>query len=224
MSIAEIIERHGIEYLGRFYSVYRGIVISNKDTNNMNRILVNLPSILNGVEAWALPLNQDGNNGYGFKLMTPVPGQMVYIMFENGDPLRPLWLYHGWAKDEKPTELNNDTIGIITPLGNKIILNEKDGKLSIVTNTEINIQTPQMVLGDGDFGIPKSNSLVEKINTIENNLNAILEALNKAVPSSGAADGGLGLITSIQSMLTDISNIENTTIEDISTGLIKISK
>ena len=44
-NLVEIIQRYGIEYVGRFYSIYRGVVTNNKDDTGMNRLSLYIPSI-----------------------------------------------------------------------------------------------------------------------------------------------------------------------------------
>ena len=49
---AKIITDEGLEGLGRYYSVYRGIVVDNNDVEkNMNRIKVCVPEVMGGVFA-----------------------------------------------------------------------------------------------------------------------------------------------------------------------------
>ena len=47
---AKIITDEGLEGLGRYYSVYRGIVIDNNDVEkHMNRVKVCVPEVMGGV-------------------------------------------------------------------------------------------------------------------------------------------------------------------------------
>lgn len=136
-----IIQENGLEYLGRYYSTYRAIVINNNDELNMNRVHVYIPSVQNGIKIWALPKSTTiGGCFHGLKLTTPLVGEVVYIEFEGGDPLRPLWSYHGWATGETPDDLkDNNSIGLVTPGGNKIYIKDIDGELYIQTNSKVNI-------------------------------------------------------------------------------------
>ena len=136
-----IIQENGLEYLGRYYSTYRAIVINNNDELNMNRVHVYIPSVQNGIKIWALPKSTTiGGCFHGLKLTTPLVGEVVYIEFEGGDPLRPLWSYHGWATGETPDDLkDNNSIGLVTPEGNKIFIKDIDGELYIQTNSKVNI-------------------------------------------------------------------------------------
>lgn len=139
MTLYELIQQRGIEAIGRFYSTYRGIVITNNDPDSQNKVCIYLPSILRGVEVWAYPKHQQGGPGSGFKWLSPLEGSIVYVEFENGDPRHPLWSYHGWAIGEMPKELNKPhVLGFITPKGNKVILDEsEDGDIDIHINNRV---------------------------------------------------------------------------------------
>lgn len=123
---------HGLESLGRHYSSYRGVVIDNVDPDDMNRVRIVVPSLDSELALWAYPKNQDGSMQSGFKWLTPQPGQIVWVEFEFGDILYPLWSYHGFAKNEMPDELKDlDVLGFVTPHGHSFTLNDKTGELSI---------------------------------------------------------------------------------------------
>lgn len=82
-NLVEIIQRYGVEYIGRFYSVYRGVVTNNKDDTGMNRLSLYIPSIQNGINVIALPKSTSfGSINYGIKLITPRIGEVVYVEFE----------------------------------------------------------------------------------------------------------------------------------------------
>ena len=49
-STAKLLTEEGIEGLSRYYSVYRGIVVDNDDTEkHMNRIKVCCPEVMKGI-------------------------------------------------------------------------------------------------------------------------------------------------------------------------------
>lgn len=140
MNILEMIQKYGVEFVGRFYSSYKAIVVKNDDPENIGRIYVWIPSIHNGIKVWARPKSMPGSINSGIKWVLPRTGEIVRVEFESGDPLKPLWSYHGWAIGEVPEELrDNDSVGLVTPNGNKIYLQDKDGILNITTNSKINI-------------------------------------------------------------------------------------
>ena len=141
-TIGELIQQYGVEYLGRFYSSYRGVVIDNVDPKYMGRILVRIPTMFDGLKVWARPKSSmPGGLLYGLKWITPRKGEIVYVEFEGGNPTKPLWGYHGWAEEEVPEELrDNNTLGLVTPSGNKIYLKEKEGELYIQVNQKVSVK------------------------------------------------------------------------------------
>lgn len=158
MNLYELIQQRGIESIGRFYSTYRGIVITSDDPDSQNKVCVYLPSVLRGVEVWAYPKHQQGGPGSGFKWLSPREGSIVYIEFENGDPRHPLWSYHGWAIGEMPPELDKPhVLGFITPKGNKIILDESEsGVLTAIIQQNIIVKSL-----DGNINVDANNIIMQ---------------------------------------------------------------
>ena len=129
---AKTITEQGLESLGRYYSVYRAMVVNNTDPDHMNRIKVAIPEVMGGIVLWAYSKGQHGSTGSGFKMMAPKNGDIVYITFEYGDPSKPLREYPGWAQIQIPDILDDpDTMGIVKPNVNRIWLNDKDGSLKM---------------------------------------------------------------------------------------------
>lgn len=228
MNLYELIQQRGIEAIGRFYSTYRGIVITNYDPDSQNKVCVYLPSILRGVEVWAYPKHQQGGPGSGFKWLSPREGSIVYVEFENGDPRHPLWSYHGWAIGEMPPELNKpNVLGFITPKGNKIILDESDsGVLTAIIQQDIiiksldgniNVDANSIIMQGGEVGIPESTSTVERLNKIEQDINNLKQAFTSWTPTP--QDGGAALKTVVASWYG--SKLIETKVEDIESETIK---
>lgn len=182
MTIGEIIQRYGIEYIGRYYASYRGIVIDNKDPESRGRLLVSVPSVQDGIKVWAYPMDMPGGLKYGIKWITPRISEIVWVHFEMGNPMRPLWSYHGWATDEVPDELkDNDTVGLVTPNGNKIYLKEVDGELFIKVNQKVSIEVIDgssitldkekvVVNGGSNKGVVNVDSLRELVKALQKDL------------------------------------------------------
>lgn len=153
MTIGEIIQKYGVEFTGRFYSVYKGVVTSNQDPDFTGQLTITLPSVLEGVEVIARPRGNLGGMKYGVKAFTPRVGEIVWVEFEMGDPMRPVWSPFGWAIGEVPEEFkDNDTIGIITPNGNKIYLKEEGDllKVHIKQKVEIEVEDGTQIYMDKD--------------------------------------------------------------------------
>ena len=198
-----IIQENGLEYLGRYYSTYRAIVINNNDELNMNRVHVYIPSVQNGIKIWALPKSTTiGGCFHGLKLTTPLVGEVVYIEFEGGDPLRPLWSYHGWATGETPDDLkDNNSIGLVTPEGNKIFIKDVDGELYIQTNSKVNIsilEGPSLKMTQKGFTFNFGDNF-----SLKKTLTQILDAILQLTVTTGVGPSGTPINAQT---FTDIKN------------------
>ena len=198
-----IIQENGLEYLGRYYSTYRAIVINNNDELNMNRVHVYIPSVQNGIKIWALPKSTTiGGCFHGLKLTTPLVGEVVYIEFEGGDPLRPLWSYHGWATGETPDDLkDNNSIGLVTPEGNKIYIKDVDGEIYIQTNSKVNIsilEGPSLKMTQKGFTFNFGDDF-----SLKKTLTQILDAILQLTVTTGVGPSGTPINAQT---FTDIKN------------------
>ncbi len=73
--------------LGRFYGIYRAVVIDNVDPQQQRRLLVRAPTVSPDPLGWALPaLTVSTEAGL------PAPGEPVWLLFEAGDPAFSVWL------------------------------------------------------------------------------------------------------------------------------------
>lgn len=150
MNSLDYIQKFGLEGVGRYYSRYRAIVIKNDDPENRQRLFVQVPSINNNVRLWALPVSQIGGVFYGAKFRTPSVGEIVWLQFEKGSMMRAYWSYTAWAAAEVPDELKpNNSIGLITPSGNKIILDDDNGTLSIRVGKKDSEEETTIVIDNG---------------------------------------------------------------------------
>lgn len=193
-NIFDILTSRGIEAFGRFYSIYRAIVVDNEDPSSMNKVQVVVPQISNE-PIWAYPKGMDGSSKSGFKWLTPKKGQVVWVEFQMGDFLYPTWDYHGWAKGEIPDELNdNDVLGFVTPHGHIVTLNDTKGLLtinisdpqedkiltslivnkgnvSLESTEEVSLKAKKIKLMKGKIGITQTDNLLKKINKLEDEIN-----------------------------------------------------
>ncbi len=69
-----------------FFGIYRGVVTSTADSLHIGRVQVQVPAVCGTALAWALPCFPV------FSLEVPKAGTGVWVMFEEGDPARPVWL------------------------------------------------------------------------------------------------------------------------------------
>lgn len=195
-AISEIVD-NGVEALGRYYSVYRGIVVSNEDEANMDRLKVYVPELR--IIDWALPTCNFGYNMGGFRAH-PLPefNDIVYVSFENGDPGKPLWSWHGWAMGEMPVDFKNGSVcGIITPRGTRVLIDDEtgtmfieapdgitihgegNGGINLMSGSNINIlANDKIVVNKGNQGVPRSGDLTNVLNKLVKEVDQLRIAFN----------------------------------------------
>lgn len=69
-----------------FFGIYRGVVMSTEDSLRHGRVQVQVPAVSGTALAWALPCQPAGHPE------VPKVGSGVWVMFEGGDPSRPVWM------------------------------------------------------------------------------------------------------------------------------------
>lgn len=127
----------GLEYFGRYYSSYRGIVIDNKDPNKEGRIIATVPMITGNepLPDWCYPKASVGGAKFGI-FHPPDIGSGVWIEFENGDILNPIYSGGWWATLEEgglelPADLQKDpptAYGWYTSTGHHLFFETEAGK------------------------------------------------------------------------------------------------
>jgi hypothetical protein len=80
-------DRNEAADLGRFYGIYRGVVVDNVDPQQRRRLLIRAPGVSPDPLGWALPaLTATKEAGL------PALGEPVWVLFEAGDAGLPVWL------------------------------------------------------------------------------------------------------------------------------------
>lgn len=209
MDTARIITEEGLERYQRYYSIYRGIVVDNKDELHCNRLKVIVPDVMSGVCNWAYPKGQHGSIQSGFKFLSPKIGDVVWVTFEYGNPSKPVWEYHGWSEAQIPNVLDDpNKMGIVTPNGNLILIEDDEGVINIyaqgtiqVTAKEgvvvyskdiVNIQADQsIILNDGkNQGLIKVKELTERLNQTIQELESLRNTFNTHIHAGVTAGPG----------------------------------
>jgi len=138
----------------RFFGIYRGIVtdIEETDRKRMGMITVKIPEIF--IDC-TIPLVQPSvpfaGNKYGF-FAFPKIGDGIMVMFQGGDPSRPIHTGFWWAEDQIPESINLDIVGLVSRIGHKIILDDKNESISIVHKkgeSEINLTEDEITFRVG---------------------------------------------------------------------------
>lgn len=189
---------NGLDAVGRYYSVYRAVVLDTDDPMQMNRVKVFVPSL--DLMEWALPRNQHGTTNAGFRLFPlPMFNDIVYVTFFNGNPAEPLWEYHGWGHEQMPDEfLDENVCGLITPGGTKILVDDANGTIYISTTQRMVLEVKSgdgdgiiinadkirllandtVVVNEGEQGVPKIVELTNKLNQLVQELETLRNIVN----------------------------------------------
>lgn len=241
MGPLEILHNHGMEGLGRYYGTYRAVVLDNVDKTNTGKILIAIPHIQTGIQVWASPKSIGGGLSYGFKYLTPPKGEFVWVEFEYGDPARPVWSYHPWARGEMPPELQSpDIIGIVTPKGHYITLNEaaeedediltiqlekgisiKAGlekfSLEIPEGVTLEITKGEILFNGGDNkGLVKLDELKDNLKQLQDYVKKLTTETATALAPLATLDQGASVIKFNANMATQIisfKDMENTKVK-----------
>lgn len=123
-----LLQSNGLEGMSIYYSYYRAFVHSIQDPENLGRLQLIIPDLTGDVpyEEWALPIGNFAGKGYGLQML-PMPGDIVWVSFEQGNPEFPLWQHGYFGLEEKPKEellQERDAYFIKTPSGHFIVLND----------------------------------------------------------------------------------------------------
>lgn len=233
----DLLNERGLEAIGRFYGTYRGIVIDDVDPENLGRLLVNVPQI-NNESVWAYPKGLHGSINTGFKYLTPEKSEIVFVEFDCGDPFYPFWSYCGWGENEMPEEFTNSTLGIVTPNGSKLLLEDnsgeltikltnpsnrevltslviKDGEVTLNSEGKINIASNDSIhLMGGKVGLTLTDKLLVKINQLEKQINTLKQLFTTSVANVTPGDGGAKALATFSTWaepikLTTMDDIEN---------------
>jgi hypothetical protein len=100
-NLVENIQRLGLEYIGRYYGAYRGVVFSNEDPEGLGRVQVVVPQV-GGNEVlgnWCDPMFQGCGDGEG-EFNPPEKFARIWVMFEHGDVRFPIYPGGFWAAPE----------------------------------------------------------------------------------------------------------------------------
>lgn len=234
-NIIGLIQDNGLEHIGRYYSLYRGVVLDNQDPENRDRLFIYIPKV--DARLWARSKGTVGGFQWGYKIHTPHIGDIVWVEFENGNLTSPIWEYYTWTMGQKPEDLEGqDTIGMVTPGGHKIILQDQDGllKINLKEGLELEIDSDHIKLKFGDTTLENDGSvlqlnggdnkgliniqdLTDKLNNLVKEVNSLRSSYNShthAVTTAGTAVAQAGTAAAIVTPVPSISNFNTQDYED----------
>lgn len=207
------LSRYGLEVLNRFYGVLPGQVVNIIEDGSGKLQVRIFGTRLGETEVTAIPLNFGGGRGYGVRFPLPKRGEMVNLLFKNGNLASAYWTYCGWH-DNAPVEFkDSNSWGIVSPSGNKIIVNRDvngkenltikfDGGITIESAKGVTITSPvNSVIPSGDNGFnilgnsdaggwAVATQLAERLNLLVGEIESLKQELathtHTAPPSGGA--------------------------------------
>lgn len=138
----EKIKLFGLEFFGRYYSIYRAIVVDNKDDEYKGRIRIQIDEFGSKPYPYlAMPKFQLMYKDKGIYIVPDI-GDYVWVSFQNGDARFPI--YEGnnnlnvfEVPDEFKTNYPNRR-GIKTKAGHTIFIDDTEGKETIVVKHKDN--------------------------------------------------------------------------------------
>ena len=89
----------------RFYGVYRGVVVDNKDPKELFRLRLKIPQVIyDQISDWVWSSFQPGA-----EVILPPVDSGVFVMFEGGDPAFPIWI--GSSQEFPPVDTSFTVVG-----------------------------------------------------------------------------------------------------------------
>ncbi len=162
-----------VENLKRLrFGLYRGIVRDVDDPEEQGRIRVEIHELLGlgKLTNWASYCAPFGGGGAGF-FMLPRLGDGVWVMFERGEPTKPVWIGFWFnAEDARPEGAGIDVRVLQTKSGHRVVFNDEEGnesiriedasgqavewkgnegEITVNANTKVIVKAPQVEVGAG---------------------------------------------------------------------------
>jgi uncharacterized protein involved in type VI secretion and phage assembly len=152
-----------------FFGKYPGTVVDNKDPTNRARIKVNVLSVHNDLNVWAMPCLPYTGKNVGTHIL-PEPGAGVWVEFAGGDPSQPIWTGGFWADDEIPNDEQGNQAKpslrmIKSEKGLMISFNDDSETLTLSDSDGSNIMT--IAVQDGKIRMQASQKVVVEAPLIE---------------------------------------------------------
>jgi uncharacterized protein involved in type VI secretion and phage assembly len=138
-TLAELLQRYGIEYFKRFYGVYRGLVEDNQDPEKRGRVRVRVPLLGNlaAPPVWIDSSFSFAGRGFG-SFEVPEVGSAVWVAYEVGNPRTPVVYWGGWHGEgfvppelAPVADLTPWRRGFVTRMGHVFAFDDEPGKESI---------------------------------------------------------------------------------------------
>jgi hypothetical protein len=185
------------QYLGK----HRGKVLMNIDPLLMNRLLVEVPG-LPGVDlSWAMPCTPYAGPGVGFSFLPPI-GANVWVEFERGDLMHPIWSGCFWAETELPPIAAIPAFKVLQTTGLTLVINDVPG-----------VGGMRLTVGPPSVEVPVTITIDPtglRISTLEASVFMNPAAISVSLPPTSVtmSEAGIAAVTTDINITAAATNIE----------------
>lgn len=155
----QTLREYGLEWFKRYYSVYRGFVVDNKDPEFLGRLKITCPAVFGdeSFDDWVFPKGIPSGNGWGVYAI-PQVGELIWVSFEAGNPADPIWEYGHWNQKQKTPGTNNEIFLFQSPQKQRIEFDDSTGKTRILNKDGYLLE-----ISDKGFHMEKNNVDARKL-------------------------------------------------------------
>lgn len=158
-----------VENLKRLrFGLYRGIVRDVDDPEGQGRIRVEIHELLGAgkLTNWASYCTPFGGGGAGF-FMLPRLGDGVWVMFERGEPTKPVWIGFWFnAEDPPPEEAGKEVRVLQTKSGHRVVFRDEAGQEAIRIEDAAG-QSVQWNCAEGTITVDAKTKVIVKAPEVE---------------------------------------------------------
>ncbi|MBW2147159.1 MAG: hypothetical protein JRI22_09085 [Deltaproteobacteria bacterium] len=153
---------------GKRFGIYRGIVRDVNDPESKGRVRVEIHEVLGPgkLTDWASYCSPFGGGGAGF-FMLPRLGDGVWVMFERGEPTKPVWIGFWYSNEDKPPEDADKDVRVLqTKNGHKVVFKDVEGSESILIE-DASGQKVEWECASGEIKVEANTKVIVKASEVE---------------------------------------------------------
>ena len=147
-----------------YYGIYRGIVESVEEGDNLGIISVKIPDVFgpSHTVSRVRPCSPFAGDKHGF-VAIPEPGDGVWIQFEAGKTSLPVWIGFWWASGEIPEPKGKLVRSFITTKGHKFVLDDDADEITLLHSggAEMKMTGSDVTITIGNASIEMSSSEIK---------------------------------------------------------------
>lgn len=125
-----ILQQMAEDHRNLFFGKYRGVVLEALTGDDMGKLKVSVPDVLQDQPGIAWPCVPFGGPSHGF-VSIPEENDGVWIEFEGGNPAQPIWVGCWWGAGDMPTQADVKVRAWVTTAGLAIVMDDDRNQLSL---------------------------------------------------------------------------------------------